>query len=112
MQVIFVALAQFRADLIFGPRHIVNRSFHRNDTLQIEAIDVIDGANRDFGVRVLHDAFDGVAALANDATNQIIVRKDFQHNFTSAMAQNNEQMKQMPIKWFAEKKFRLRKSNA
>lgn len=77
LQVILVALTQFRADLRFATRHIVDRTLDRDDALQIEAVDVVDGTDRNLRVGVLHNALNCVARFADDATNQVVVSEDF-----------------------------------
>lgn len=84
LQIVLVALTKFRANLVLGPRHIVNGSFHGDDAFQVEAVDVVDGADSDFGVGVLHDAFNCVSTLANDASDQIVVGQDLQNDFTTS----------------------------
>lgn len=82
LQVVLVALAQFGADLVLGTRHILDQALDRDDALQIEAVDVVDRADGDLRIGVLHDPLNGVARLANDPSNQIVVGEYLQANFT------------------------------
>jgi len=81
LQIVLVALAQFGANLILSTRHVLNQSLDGDDALQIEAVDVVDRTDGDLRIGVLHDPFNGIARLANDPTNQIVVGEYFKANF-------------------------------
>ena len=85
LQIILVALTQFGADLTLAARHILNAALHRDNALQIEAVDVVDRAHRDLCVCVLHDPLDGVAILADYAADQVVVGQHFEGYFTVQM---------------------------
>lgn len=82
LQIVFVALAELAGDHGLGFAHVVDRSFNRDDAFEIEAIDVVDTADGDFCIGVLHDSLDRVAALTDDPTDEIVVREDLQGNLT------------------------------
>ena len=80
LQVVLVALAQFAGNHGLGFAHVVDGALHGDDALEIEVVDVVDAAHGDLRVSVLHNFLDGGAALADDASNQIVVREDSQRD--------------------------------
>lgn len=82
MQIVFVALTKLAGDHGLGFAHVVDRSFNRNDALKIEAIDIVDTADGDLRIGVLHDSLDSVTALTDDSTDEIVVREDLQSDLT------------------------------
>ena len=82
MQIIFVALTELAGDHGLGFAHIVDRSLNCDDAFEIEAIDVVDTANSDLRIGVLHDSLDRVTAFTDDSTDEIIVREDLQSDLT------------------------------
>lgn len=77
LQIVFVALAQLAGDHGLGFAHIINRALNCDDALEIEAIDVVDTADGDLCIGVLHDSLDRVTALTDDPTDEIVVRENF-----------------------------------
>lgn len=78
LQVILVALAQLGGDLGLGAGHVVDASLNCDYSLQVEAVDVVNGGHGDLCVCILHNALNGVSTLANDTANQVIVGQDLQ----------------------------------
>lgn len=89
MQIIFVALAQFAGDHRFGFAHVIDRSLNGDNTLKIEAIDIVDTTDGDLCIGVLHNSLDCVTTLSNDSTDEIVVSKDLQGNLTVDKQCNN-----------------------
>lgn len=89
LQIVFVALAQFTGDHGLGFAHIIDRALDRDDALEIETIDVVDTADRNFSIGVLHNSLDCVTALTDNPTDEIVVREDLQGNFTVDKQRNN-----------------------
>lgn len=82
LQIVFVALAELAGDHGLGLAHVVDRSLNCDDAFEIEAIDVVDTADGDLCIGVLHDSFDRITALTDDPTDEIIVREDLQGDLT------------------------------
>lgn len=82
LQIVFVALAQFTGDHGLGFAHVVDRALNRNDALEIETIDVVDTADGDFRIGVLHNSLDCVTALTDNPTDEIVMREDLQGDLT------------------------------
>jgi len=78
LQIILVTLAQFAGDHGLGLAHVLDRSLNSNDALEIKAIDIVDTADSDLGIGVLHNSFDGVTALPDNSTDEIIMREDLE----------------------------------
>lgn len=55
--------------LIKLPAHIVNRPFNRNNSLQIERVDIVNAGNGDFRICFLHYSFDSVATFTDNSSN-------------------------------------------
>lgn len=89
LQIVFVALAQFAGDHGLGFAHVIDRTLNRDDALEIEAIDVVDTADGDFCIGVLHDSLDCVTALTDNPTDEIVVREDLQGDLTVDKQRNN-----------------------
>lgn len=70
--------------MVLRLRHVVDRPLHGDYALQVKAVYVVDRADGDFGVGVLHDSLDRVAALADDPADQIVVRQDLEGDFRAA----------------------------
>lgn len=82
LEIVLVALTQFTGDHRLGFAHVVDRTLDRDNALEIEAIYVIDAADGDFRIRVLHYSLDRVTALADYTADQIVVREDLQRYLT------------------------------
>lgn len=82
MQIVFVALAKLAGDHGLSFAHVVDRSFNCDDAFEIEAIDVVDTADGDLCISVLHNSLDCVTALADDPTDEIVVREYLQSDLT------------------------------
>lgn len=82
LQIVLVALTQLGADLRLRFAHILNHALDRNNPFQIKWVYVIYAWNGYFGVGLLHDSLNGVAAFSYDASDQIVVRQDLQRDFT------------------------------
>lgn len=74
LQVILIALTQFTGDHGLGLAHVFDCALNRDYALQIEAVNVVDAADSDLRVGILHDSLDRVAALADNSSNEIVVR--------------------------------------
>lgn len=74
LQVILITLAQFAGDHGLGLAHVLDCALNRDNTLQIEAVNVVDAADSDLRVSVLHDSLDRVSALADNSSNEIVMR--------------------------------------
>ncbi|CAN8021828.1 unnamed protein product, partial [Ixodes persulcatus] len=95
-QVALVALAQLGADQLLRPAHALRLALDRDDPLQVQGARIIRTANGDLGVGLLHDALDGVAALADDAANQVVVGQDLQRNLPAG-ARTQETISLPPV---------------
>lgn len=82
MQIVFVALAKLAGDHGLGLAHVVDRSLNCDDAFEIEAVDVVDTADGDLCIGVLHDSLDRITALTDDPTDEIIVREDLEGDLT------------------------------
>lgn len=82
MQVILVTLAQFAGDHGLGLAHVFDRSLNSNDALKIKAIDIVDTADGDLGIGVLHNSLDRITAFPDNSTDEIIVREDLEGDLT------------------------------
>lgn len=89
MQIVFVALAQLAGDHGLGFAHIIDRALNCDDALEIEAIDIVDTANGDLSIGVLHNSLDRVTALTDDSTDEIVVREDLQGDLAVDKQRNN-----------------------
>lgn len=87
LQIVFVALSELVGDHGLGLGHVLNGALDRDDTLEVEAVDVIDTGDGDLGVGVLHDPLDGVATLADNTANEVVVSEDLQGDL-AAIANN------------------------
>lgn len=74
MQVVLITLAQFAGDHGLGFAHVLNCAFNRDYTLQIEAVNVVNAADSDLRVSVLHDSFDRVSTFADNSSDEIVMR--------------------------------------
>ena len=81
LQVVLVALAQLGADLGLGAAHVLDGSLHGDDPLQVERVDVVYAGDGDLRVGLLHYPLYRVAAFADYASDEVVVRQDFQRNF-------------------------------
>lgn len=88
LKIILVALAQLAGDHGLSLAHVLDRAFNRDNALEIEAVDVVDTADGDLRVGVLHDSLDSVSAFSDDSTNKIVVRKDLQCNLSAKKQRN------------------------
>lgn len=82
MKIILIALAQLAGDHGLSLAHVFDGTFDRDNALQIEAVDVIDTADSDLRIGVLHDSLDSVTSFSNNSTNKIVVREDLQGNLS------------------------------
>lgn len=82
LQVILVTLAQFAGDHGLGLAHVFDRSLNSNDALKIKAIDIVDTADGDLGIGVLHNSLDRITAFPDNSTDEIIVREDLEGDLT------------------------------
>lgn len=82
LQIILITLAQFAGDHGLGLAHVIDRSLNCNDALEIKAIDIVDTADGDLGVGVLHNSFDRVTTLPDNSSDEIIVRENLQGDLT------------------------------
>lgn len=55
--------------MTFGTGHVIQTALNSNNSFQIEAVDIVDGTNGDFGIGILHNSLDCITALANNASN-------------------------------------------
>ena len=82
LKIIFVTLTQFLGNHGFGLAHVINGSLDSDDAFKIKAVYVIDTANGDLSVSVLHNPLDCVSTFSDDTTDEVIVCKDLQGDFT------------------------------
>lgn len=61
--------------------HVLDGALNGYDSLQIEAIDIIYRGDSDLCIGLLHNSLDGVAAFADDASNEIIMGQNLQAYF-------------------------------
>jgi len=80
LQIVFVALTQFAGDHRLGFAHVIDRTLDCDNALEIEAIDVVDTADGDLCIGVLHDSLDCVTTLTDNPTDEIVVRENLQSN--------------------------------
>lgn len=73
LQIVLVALTQFTGDHGLGLTHVFDCALNRDYALEIKAVNVIDAADSDLRVGVLHDSLDRVATFADDSSNEIVV---------------------------------------
>jgi len=78
LKIVFIALTQLAGDHGLSLAHVLNGALNSDDALKIEAIDVIDTANGDFRISVLHDSLNSITALSNNSTNKIVMCEDLQ----------------------------------
>lgn len=81
MQIVLVALSQFAGDHGLGLAHVLDGTLDGDDAFQVKAVYVINAADGDFRVGLLHNPLDGVATLANDSSNQIVVSENLECDF-------------------------------
>lgn len=74
MQVVLITLTQFAGDHGLGLAHVLDCALNRDYTLQIEAVDVVDAANGNLRVSVLHNSFDCVSTFADNSSDEIVMR--------------------------------------
>lgn len=82
MKIVLVALAQLAGDHGLGLAHVLDGTLNRDNALEIEAVDVVDTADGNLRIGILHDSLDGVTAFSDYSTNKIVVREDLQDNLT------------------------------
>lgn len=82
MQVVLVALTQLAGDHRLSFAHVIDRAFNCNDALEVKAVDIVDAANGNLRVGVLHDSLDRVSTLTDNSTDEIVMCEDLQGNLT------------------------------
>lgn len=82
LQIILVTLAQLAGDHGLGLAHVFDRTLNRNDTLKVKTINIVNAANSNLGISVLHDSLDRVTTLSDNSTDEIIVREYLQGDLT------------------------------
>lgn len=82
LKIVLVALAQLAGDHGLGLAHVLDGTLNCDNALEVEAVDVVDTADGNLRVGILHDSLDSVTAFSDNSTNKIVVRKDLQDNLT------------------------------
>lgn len=83
LQIILIALAQLARDHGLGLAHVVDRALNRDDALQVETVNVVNAADGNLSIGVLHDSLNCVSTLADNSTDEIVVREYLQSNLTA-----------------------------
>ena len=77
LDIVLVGLPQLGADLRLGPANVLDLGGRDGDgPLDVEGVDVADGRHGDLGPGLLHDLLDRGAPLADDTTDEIVVRQN------------------------------------